>query len=191
VGFVARVTGWIGIAAGVVLATWAVPAGLGLVTAGTPAVRLFTGLLILALTVTVVATLFQILGQRVRHTISRSPLSGIDRAAGGVVGVLLVGLGGGVHGGVPSASWGFRGPGESGPEQDVTESAFDRPSELHEVARDYSRASIAEVIRARARAPCTASFCRCEKALRYVVTSVGALMVSSAVSSSTRTSASS
>jgi S1-C subfamily serine protease len=89
-GFVARAASWIGLAVGVALATWTVPTALALVEDGEAGVRLFTGLVVLAITVTVVASLFQVIGLRARHSISRSPLSGLDRAAGGVAGVAAV-----------------------------------------------------------------------------------------------------
>jgi S1-C subfamily serine protease len=89
-GFVARAASWIGLAVGLGLATWTVPTALALVEGGDPSVRLFVGLVVLAVTVTVVASLFQAIGLRARHSISSSPLSGIDRAAGGVAGVLAV-----------------------------------------------------------------------------------------------------
>jgi S1-C subfamily serine protease len=89
-GFVARAASWIGLAVGVALATWTVPAALALVEDGDPGVRLFTGLVALAVTVTVVASLFQAIGLRARHSISASPLSGFDRVAGAIAGVLAV-----------------------------------------------------------------------------------------------------
>jgi S1-C subfamily serine protease len=89
-GFVARAASWIGLAVGVALATWTVPTALALVEDGEANVRLFTGLVVLAVTVTVVASLFQAIGLRARHSISASPLSGLDRAAGAVAGVAAV-----------------------------------------------------------------------------------------------------
>jgi S1-C subfamily serine protease len=89
-GFVARAASWIGLAVGVALATWTVPTALSLVEDGEPGVRLFTGLVVLAITVTVAASLFQVIGLRARHSISASPLSGLDRIAGAVAGVAAV-----------------------------------------------------------------------------------------------------
>ena len=89
-GFVARAAGWLGLAAGIVLATWTVPTALRLVEDGTPSVRLFTGLLVLAVTVTVVTTLFQVVGFRARRSIAATPLSGLDRAGGAVAGAAVV-----------------------------------------------------------------------------------------------------
>jgi S1-C subfamily serine protease len=89
-GFVARAASWIGLAVGVALATWTVPTALSLVEEGEAGVRLFTGLVVLAITVTVVASLFQVIGLRARHSISASPLSGLDRVAGAFAGVAAV-----------------------------------------------------------------------------------------------------
>jgi S1-C subfamily serine protease len=89
-GFVARAASWVGLAVGVALATWTVPTALVLVEGGEPGVRLFTGLVVLAVTVTVVASLFQAVGLRARRSIATSPLSGLDRAAGAVAGAAAV-----------------------------------------------------------------------------------------------------
>jgi S1-C subfamily serine protease len=89
-GFVARAASWVGLGVGVALATWTVPTALALVEGGDASVRLFTGLVVLAITVTVVASLFQAVGLRARHSIAASPLSGLDRVAGAFAGVLAV-----------------------------------------------------------------------------------------------------
>jgi S1-C subfamily serine protease len=89
-GFVARAASWVGLGVGVALATWTVPTALALVDGGEASLRLFTGLVVLAITVTVVASLFQAVGLRARHSIAASPLSGIDRVAGAFAGVLAV-----------------------------------------------------------------------------------------------------
>jgi S1-C subfamily serine protease len=89
-GFVARASSFLGLAAGVGLATVTVPYAMGLAAATQPALRLFAGLLVLAVTVTVVATLFQAVGLRLRHSVASSPLSSIDRGAGAVASVAIV-----------------------------------------------------------------------------------------------------
>jgi S1-C subfamily serine protease len=89
-GFVARAASWVGLGVGVALATWTVPTALALVDGGDASLRLFTGLVVLAVTVTVVASLFQAVGLRARHSIAASPLSGLDRVAGAFAGVLAV-----------------------------------------------------------------------------------------------------
>lgn len=89
-GFVARASSLLGLAAGVGLATWTVPYAMGLASGSRPALRLFAGLLVLAVTVTVVATLFQAIGMRLHSSVAASPLSSLDRGAGAVAGVAAV-----------------------------------------------------------------------------------------------------
>lgn len=89
-GFLARAASFLGLAAGVALATLTVPYALSVAGDGQAAVRLFVGLLVLAVTVTVVATLFQALGLRLRRSVADSPLSSLDRGAGAVAGAGLV-----------------------------------------------------------------------------------------------------
>jgi S1-C subfamily serine protease len=90
-GFLARTASWIGLVVGVAAATWTVPTALVLAGDGQPAVRLFVGLLVLAVTVTVVATFFSALGLRLRRTVGGSAaLSSIDRGAGAVAGAVAV-----------------------------------------------------------------------------------------------------
>jgi S1-C subfamily serine protease len=89
-GFVARASSFLGLAAGVGLATWTVPYAMGLASGTEPALRLFAGLLVLAVTVTVVATVFQAVGMRLRHSVAASPLSSLDRGAGALAGVAIV-----------------------------------------------------------------------------------------------------
>jgi S1-C subfamily serine protease len=89
-GFVARAASWIGLAVGVTLATWTVPTSLSLLADGQPGLRLLVGIVVLTVTVTLVTSVFQAVGLRARRTIASSPLSGLDRAAGGVAGVLAV-----------------------------------------------------------------------------------------------------
>ena len=92
-GFLARTASWIGLLVGVAAATWTVPRSLDLaadLADGQPAVRLFVGLLVLAVTVTVVATAFQAVGLRLRRRVSTSPLSSLDRGAGAIFGAIAV-----------------------------------------------------------------------------------------------------
>src|SRR5690606_2948123 len=88
-GFVARAASFLGLAAGVGLATLTVPYAMVLTGDRQPPVRLFVGLLVLAVTVTVVATLFQAVGIRVRRTVAASQLSSLDRGAGAIAGVAI------------------------------------------------------------------------------------------------------
>ncbi|WP_245617754.1 MarP family serine protease [Nitriliruptor alkaliphilus] len=89
-GFLARAASFIGLVAGIALATVTVPYALAVTGDGQPAVRLFVGLVVLAVTVTVVATLFQAFGLRLRRSVADTPLSTIDRGAGAIAGVLIV-----------------------------------------------------------------------------------------------------
>ncbi len=90
VGLVARAASWVGLALGVAASTWTVPTALDLVDGGSVTVRLFTGLVVLAVTVTVLTSLFQAFGLRARRSIATGPLSGLDRAAGGLAGGVSV-----------------------------------------------------------------------------------------------------
>lgn len=89
-GFVARAASWVGLAIGVTIATWTVPTSLSLVAQGQPGMRLLVGIVVLTVTVTLVTSVFQAVGLRARRSIAASPLSGLDRAAGGAAGVLAV-----------------------------------------------------------------------------------------------------
>jgi S1-C subfamily serine protease len=86
VGLVARAATWLGLGVGLVLATWTVPRALALLTDGTASLRFLVALVVLTITISLVTTAFQAVGLRARHRIARSPLSRIDRVAGGVAG---------------------------------------------------------------------------------------------------------
>lgn len=90
VGFVARVATWIGLGIGVLAATWTVPRALGLIQGGEPRLRLVGGLVVLAVTVTVVTSLFEAMGSRAKRSFDGSPLSRVDRVAGGLAGIAAV-----------------------------------------------------------------------------------------------------
>jgi S1-C subfamily serine protease len=90
-GFLARAASFVGLAAGLALATVTVPYALALTSDGQPAVRLFVGLLVLAVTVTLVATIFQSVGVRLRHSVAgSSPLTALDRGAGAIAGAVVI-----------------------------------------------------------------------------------------------------
>jgi S1-C subfamily serine protease len=90
-GFLARTASWAGLIVGIGAATWTVPAALAAAGGTEPAVRLFVGLVTLALTVTVIAALFQAVGVRLRRTVARSSsLSALDRGVGSIAGALAV-----------------------------------------------------------------------------------------------------
>ena len=90
VGLVARLATWAGLAAGFLASSWTVPTVLDLVPVEGALVRLFTGLLVVAFTVSVVTSLFQLVGSRVGQLVSRTPLRGLDRAAGAAAGTAAV-----------------------------------------------------------------------------------------------------
>lgn len=89
-GFVARAASWFGLVVGVVLSTWTVPGALGLLEAGEAGIRLVVGVVVLTITITLTASLFQAVGLRARRSIAASPLSGLDRGVGAVAGGLAV-----------------------------------------------------------------------------------------------------
>lgn len=89
-GFVARAASWLGLAVGVTIATWTVPTSLSMIPNGQAGLRLLVGIVALTVTVTLITSVFQAVGLRARRSIAASPLSGLDRAAGGVAGVLAV-----------------------------------------------------------------------------------------------------
>jgi S1-C subfamily serine protease len=86
VGLVARAATWIGLAVGIVVATWTVPRVLTVVDEVTPTTRFVIALAVIAVTVSVATSLFQAVGLRARRRIARTPLSGLDRVAGGFAG---------------------------------------------------------------------------------------------------------
>jgi S1-C subfamily serine protease len=89
-GFVARAASWFGLVVGVVLSTWTVPGALGLIEGGEAGIRLVVGVVVLTVTITLTASLFQAVGLRARRTIAASPLSGLDRGVGAVAGGMAV-----------------------------------------------------------------------------------------------------
>ena len=89
-GLITRALTWIGVVLGIVLATRTVPFALSFMAAMGAMVRFVLAVTILALTVSLCATLLGSLGRRLRHGLGDSVFARIDRVAGGVVGVLLV-----------------------------------------------------------------------------------------------------
>lgn len=92
VGLVARAATWIGLAVGLVLAARTVPFALSWLDGGEPTLRLLLALGVLTVTMSVTTTLFQSVGLRARHRLAQTPLSRLDRVAGGVAGAVAVGL---------------------------------------------------------------------------------------------------
>ncbi len=92
-GFVARVFTWFGLLVGAWLATRTVPFSLSLLEEGEAGVRFVLAVVVLVFTVGVVASITSAIGAALRRGLHRTPLSIVDRAAGGVAGVaLIVGL---------------------------------------------------------------------------------------------------
>lgn len=91
-GLIARLASWLGLLVGLGLSLWTVPTVLDLVHAGGPAVRFLLGVLVLSLTVAVVSALFQRVGLGMRRVVHATPLRVVDRAAGLVAGVALIGV---------------------------------------------------------------------------------------------------
>lgn len=89
-GFVARVLTWAGLVAGAWFATRTVPFALATVEGGEPAARFVVAVATLALTVGVVAGVAGMAGSGLRRGLQRTPLSSLDRAAGGLAGVAVV-----------------------------------------------------------------------------------------------------
>ena len=90
VGLLARASALIGLIVGLIAATWTVPWLLGLMETMPPWSRFLAGLFTLALTVSVLVSVFQSVGRRLRAGVSATPLSGIDRLAGSAVSVVVV-----------------------------------------------------------------------------------------------------
>ena len=92
-GLVARGASWIGVAAGVALSIWAVPAVLGLFDSGSGTLRLLVGLAVLLVSISLGASVGDVVGYRLRRVIHATPLRPLDRIGGvaaGAFGILLV-----------------------------------------------------------------------------------------------------
>ncbi len=90
VGLITRALTWFGVAIGIVLATQTVPFALSFMTAMGAMVRFVLAVAVLALTVSLCATLLGSLGRQLRHGLGDSVFARIDRVAGGVAGVVFV-----------------------------------------------------------------------------------------------------
>lgn len=91
VGFVARVLTWVGLAAGVLAASFTVPLVLGAMEAERVHLRFLAGIAVLAITIAVCTAVLQGIGARLRAGLGTSPLSRLDRVLGGVAGGAMVG----------------------------------------------------------------------------------------------------
>ncbi|MCC5950219.1 MAG: MarP family serine protease [Nitriliruptoraceae bacterium] len=89
-GFISRVLTWTGIATGALAATFTVPLVLRLIERGMPSTRFIVGIAVLAATVAVCTSVFQVIGARARAGVAQTPLSSIDRILGALAGGALV-----------------------------------------------------------------------------------------------------
>jgi S1-C subfamily serine protease len=92
-GLLARAASWAGLALGIVVSTWTVPAVLSVVSDGSALTRLLLGLFVLTLTVGLGSSIGGAIGLRMRRAVSATGLGPIDRGLGlvaGVVGVVVV-----------------------------------------------------------------------------------------------------
>ncbi len=91
-GLISRLSGWIGLLAGLAVAFFAVPAVLGFFDGGAPVTRFLIAIAVLSVTVAVLSSLFQRIGMGLVRVIHRTPLRGVDRGAGAVAAVLVLGV---------------------------------------------------------------------------------------------------
>jgi len=91
-GLIARLSGWIGLLAGLVVSFFAVPVVLGFFEDSTPITRFLVAIAALSVTVAVLSSLFQRLGLGLVRVIHRTPLRGVDRGAGAVAAVVVLGV---------------------------------------------------------------------------------------------------
>ncbi len=88
-GFVARVTSWVGLALGVVAAAWLAPKALDLFTGGDPSTRLLVAVAVFLALTALGASFGAVIGSNVRRLLPLGTgLRLVDRVAGGVVGGL-------------------------------------------------------------------------------------------------------
>lgn len=91
-GLIARLTGWIGLVAGLVLSFFAVPVVLGWFAGSSSVTRFLVAIVVLSLSVAVLSALFQRLGMGLLRAIQGTPLRTIDRGGGMVAAVVVLGL---------------------------------------------------------------------------------------------------
>jgi S1-C subfamily serine protease len=91
-GLIARLAGWFGLLVGLGLALWTVPTVLDLVYSGAPGLRFLVGVLVLSLTVAITSALFQRLGFGMRRAVHATPLRVVDRGAGLLGGIAIIGV---------------------------------------------------------------------------------------------------
>lgn len=87
-GLLARGASWLGLAVGVLLGLWLVPVVLGFFDGSEPVNRLFVGLIVLLVTISLFGGLGDMVGSRLRRSVSATSLRGPDRIGGAIAGVL-------------------------------------------------------------------------------------------------------
>ncbi len=90
VGFIARGFSWIGIAIGLVIANWSVPAAVRLLSGESSVIRMLAAVVTLFVTLGLTSSLGESAGFRLRRAVHRTSLKPLDRAAGGGAGALGV-----------------------------------------------------------------------------------------------------
>lgn len=91
-GLIARLTGWIGLVAGLVVSFFAVPVVLQWFAGGSPVTRFLVAIVVLSLSVAVLSAVFQRLGMGLLRAIQGTPLRTIDRGMGLAAAVAVLGL---------------------------------------------------------------------------------------------------
>lgn len=91
-GLISRLSGWIGLLAGLVVSFFAVPFVLGFFDGGPPITRFLIAIAVLSVTVAVLSSLFQRIGLGLVRVIHRTPLRGVDRGAGAIAAVAVLGV---------------------------------------------------------------------------------------------------
>ncbi|MEX0705904.1 MAG: MarP family serine protease [Nitriliruptoraceae bacterium] len=91
-GFVSRATSWIGILAGLFLANRTIPWALDVISPDETSMRLFVVIVALTVTVGVTTGVTGLFGAFLSRAISVTPLAGLDRLAGGLASVLMIGV---------------------------------------------------------------------------------------------------
>jgi len=91
-GLVARLSGWIGLLAGMVVSFFAVPVVLEFFEGGSPVTRFLVAVATLSIVVAVLSAVFQRIGMGLARVIEGTPFRGLDRAAGLVAAVVVLGV---------------------------------------------------------------------------------------------------
>lgn len=91
-GFLARGASWLGLAAGIFVGVWAVPQVLRLFTAGDPLTRMLVGIGTLLAAVSILTSIGESIGLRLRRRVHGTALRPLDQTVGAVAGLVAIGL---------------------------------------------------------------------------------------------------